>query len=107
MKDVANLLSAIKTVCRRGAYVLREGMVLLPKIGGGAMLHWLLERMYAAVLFVVQCALDGRVEAPGREIELDTSVDRRRAVLLEPRVQFLYFARRERSDGAFNLLDGV
>src|ERR1039458_4942939 len=107
MKDVANLLSAIKTVCRRGAYVLREGMVLLPKIGGGAMLHWLLERMYAAVLFAGQCAPAGRVEAPGREIELDTGVDGRRAVLLEPRVQFLYFARRERSDGAFDVLDGV
>jgi len=29
------------------------------------------------------------------------------AVLLKPRVQFLDFARRERSDGAFNLLDGI
>ena len=82
-------------------------MVLPPKIGGGAMLHWLLERLYATVLFVVQGALDGRVEASGRKIGLDTSVDRRRAVLLEPYVQFLDFARRERSDGAFNLFDGV
>ena len=71
------------------------------------MLHRVLERLCAAVLLVVQCALDGRVEAPGRKIGLDASVDRRRAVLLEPQVQFLYFARRERSDGAFNLLNGV
>jgi len=71
------------------------------------MLHWALERLYATVLFVVQGALDGRVEASGRKIGLDASVDRRRAVLLEPYVQFLYFARRERSDGAFDLLDGV
>jgi len=82
-------------------------MVLPPKIGGGAMLHWLLERLYATVFFVVQGALDGRVEASGCNIGLDASVDRRRAVLLEPQVQFLYFARRERSDGAFNLFDGV
>jgi hypothetical protein len=89
------------------AYFLREGMVLPTKIGGGAMLYWLLERLYATVLFVVQGALDGRVEASGRKIGLDTSVDRRRAVLLEPQVQFLYFARRERSDGALNLFDGI
>jgi len=82
-------------------------MVLPPKIGGGAMLHWVLERLYATVLFVVQGALDGRVEASGREIGLDASVDRRRAVLLKPHVQFFYFARRERSDGAFNLFDGI
>jgi len=82
-------------------------MVLPPKLGGGAMLHWLLERLYATVLFVVQGTLDGRVKASGRKIGLDTSVDRRRATLLKPRVQFLYFARRERFDSAFNLLDGV
>jgi len=71
------------------------------------MLHWLLERLYATVLLVVQGALDGCVEASGRKIGLDTSVDRRRAMLLKPQVQFLYFARRERSDGAFDLLDAV
>jgi hypothetical protein len=71
------------------------------------MLHWVLERLRAAVLFVVQGALDGGVEAPGGKIGLDASVDRRRAVLLQPRVQFLDFVRRERSDGAFNLFDGV
>jgi len=90
-----------------GADFLREGMVLLPKIGGGAMLHWGLERLCAAVLLVVQGALDGHVEASGRKIGLDASVDRRRAVLLKPCVQFLNFARRERSDGAFDFLDGV
>jgi hypothetical protein len=82
-------------------------MVLLPKIGGGAMLHWELERLGAAVLLVVQSALDGCVEASRRKGGLNATVDRRRAVLLKPCVQFLYFARRERSDGAFNLLDGV
>ena len=82
-------------------------MVLVPKIGGGAMLHRVLERLCAAVLLVVQSALDGRVEASRRKIGLYASVDRRRAVLLEPRVQFLDFARGERSDGAFDLLDGV
>jgi hypothetical protein len=71
------------------------------------MLHRGLERLYAAVLLVVQGALDGRVEASGREIGLNATVDRRREVLLEPQVQFLYFARRERSDGAFNLFDGI
>src|ERR1700674_3904867 len=90
-----------------GADFLREGMVLPPKIGGGAMLHWVLERLYATVLFVVQSALDGSVEASGVKIGLHASVDRRRAVLLKPEVQFLEFARRERSDGAFDLLDGV
>jgi len=59
-------------------------MVLPPKIGGGVMLHGALERARAAVLFIVQGALDGRVEASGRKIGLDASVDRRRAVLLEP-----------------------
>jgi hypothetical protein len=86
---------------------LREGMVLPPKIGGGAMLHWVLERLYATVLLVVQGTLDGSVEVSGLKIGLHASVDRRRAVLLKPEVQFLDFARRERSDGAFNLLDGV
>ncbi len=71
------------------------------------MLHWALERLRATVLFVVQGALDGRVEPSGRKIGLDTSVDRRRAVLVKPSVQFLDFARRERSDGAFDFLDGV
>jgi len=67
-------------------------MVLVPKIGGGAMRHRGLERLCAAVLFVVQGALDGLVEASRRKIGLDASVDRRRAVLLKPRVQFLDFA---------------
>ena len=82
-------------------------MVLPPKIGGGAMLHWVLERLYATVLLVVQGTLDGSVEASGRKVGLDASIDWRRAVLLKPHVQFLDFARRERSDGAFNLFDGI
>jgi len=82
-------------------------MVLLPKTGGGAMLHRVLERLCAAVLLVIQGALDGGVEASGRKVGLDTSVDRRRAVLLKPRVQFGYFVWRERPDGAFNFFDGV
>src|ERR1039457_6922971 len=96
-----------KLFVRAGTDFRRERMILLPKIGGGAMLHWVLERPHAAVLLVVQSALDGRVEAAGRKIGLNASVNRRRVVLVEPHVQFLYFARRERSDGAFNLLDGV
>jgi hypothetical protein len=59
-------------------------VVLLPKIGGGAMLHRVLERLYASVLLVVQGALDGRVEASGRKVGWDASIDRRRAVLLKP-----------------------
>ena len=90
-----------------GADFLREGMVLPPKIGGGAMLHWVLERLYATVLLVVQSALDGSVKVSGLKIGLHASVDRRRAVLLKPEVQFLDFARRERSDGALNLLDSA
>jgi len=82
-------------------------MVLPPKIGGGAMLHWVLERLYATVLLVVQGTLDGSVEASGLKIGLHASVDRRREVFLKPDVQFLDFARRERSDGAFNLLDSA
>jgi hypothetical protein len=82
-------------------------MVLPPKIGGGVMLHRALERLRPAVLFVVQGAPDGRIEASGGKIRLDARVDRRRAVLLKPYVQFLYFARRERSDGTFDFLDGV
>ena len=71
------------------------------------MLHRALERLCAAVLFVVQGALDGRVETSGREIGLEACVDRRRAVLLKPCVQFLHFAWRQRSDGAFDLLNVV
>jgi hypothetical protein len=71
------------------------------------MLHQVLKGLCPAIFLVVQSALDGRVEASGREIGLKTSVDRQRVVLVEPRVQLLYFARRERSDGAFNLVDGV
>jgi hypothetical protein len=82
-------------------------MVLPPKIGGGAMLHWVLERLYATVLLVVQGTLDGSVEASGLKIGLNTSVDRRWEVFLKPDVQFLDFARRERSDGALNLLDSA
>jgi len=78
---------------------------LPPKIGGGAMLQWVLERLYATVLLVVQGMLDGSVEASGLKIGLHASVDRRRTVLLKPEVQFLDFARR--SDGAFNLLDSA
>jgi hypothetical protein len=107
MKDGANLLSAMKMFVRAGADFLGKGMVLLPKIGGGAVLHRMLERLRATVLLVVQGALDGRVEAPTRKVRLNATVDRRGAVLLEPRVQFLYFGRRERSDGAFDLFDGV
>jgi hypothetical protein len=82
-------------------------MVFVPKIGGCAMmLRCVLKRLCAAVLFVVQSTLDGRVEVSGRN-GLDASVDRRRAVLLKPSVQFLDFARRERSDGALDFLDGV
>jgi len=90
-----------------GTDFLREGMVLPPKIGGGAMLHWVLERLYATVLLVVQGTLDGSVEASGLKIGLHASVDRRREVFLKPDVQFLDFARRERSDGALNLLDSA
>ena len=86
---------------------MRERVVLLAKIGGGAMLHWMLERLCATVLLVVQRTLDGRVEASGRKIGLDASVDRRRIVLLKPYIQFFYLARRERSDSAFNVFDGV
>ena len=71
------------------------------------MLHRVLERLYASVFLVVQGALDGRVEASGRKVGLDASIDRRRAVLLKPHVQFLDFTRCERSDGAFNLFDGI
>jgi len=71
------------------------------------MLHGALKGLYAAVLFVVQGALDGRVEASGRKIGLDASVDRWGEVLLQPDIQCLDFARGERSDGAFDLLDGV
>src|SRR5271166_6237793 len=71
------------------------------------MLHRVLERLYASVLLVVQGALDGRVEASGRKVGWDARIDRRRAVLLKPHVQFLDFARCERSDGAFNLFDGI
>lgn len=82
-------------------------MVLTPKIGSAAMLHRGLERLRATVLFVVQGAPDGRIEAPACKIGLNARVDGRGAVLLKPGVQFLDFARRERSDGAFDLLDVV
>src|ERR1700686_2331721 len=107
MKDAANLLSATKTVCRsgRGLPAKERGTVAKKRwwrdVASG------LERLRAIALLVIQGALDGRVEASGRKIGLDARVDRRRAVLLKPGVQFLYFARRERSDGAFNFLDGV
>jgi len=71
------------------------------------MLHGVLKRLGAAVVLVVQSAVDGRVEASGRKIRLDAGVNRRRVVLVEPRVQLLDFARGERSDGVFDLLDGV
>jgi hypothetical protein len=71
------------------------------------MLHGVLERLYATVLLVIQSALDGSVEVSGSKIGFNASVDWRRAVLLKPEVQFLDFARRERSDGAFNLLDSA
>jgi hypothetical protein len=83
---------------------LREGMVLPPKIGGGAMLHWVLEKLYVTAFLVVQGTLDGSVEVSVLKIGLHASVDRRRAVLLKPEVQFLDFAPGEGSDGAFNLL---
>ena len=101
------MLQQCKLFVGTGADFLREGMVLPPKIGGGAMLHWVLERLYATVLLVVQSALDGSVEVSGSKIGLHASVDRRREVFLKPDVQFLDFARRERSDGAFNLLDSA
>ena len=66
-----------------------------------------LERLHATALLVVQGALDGSVEASGCKIGLNARVDGRWAVLLKPGVQFLDFARLERSDGAFDLLDGV
>src|ERR1700692_250369 len=122
MKDAANLLSATKTVCRsgRGLPAKERGTVAKKRwwrdVASG------LERLRAIGLLVIQGALDGRVEASGPKrglgaraerqrsgvkSELHARVDRRRAVLLKPGVQFLYFARRERSDGAFNFLDGV
>jgi hypothetical protein len=71
------------------------------------MLHWVLERLHSAVRLVVQGALDGRVEAARSKIGLNASVDRLRIVLVEPRVQILQFARRKRSDRAFNVFDCV
>ena len=53
-------------------------------VRGGAMLHGWLERLYATVFLIVQGALDGRVEASGREIGSNASVDWRRTVLLKP-----------------------
>src|ERR1700674_4265685 len=107
MKDAANLLSAMQTVCRRGRGLPARGYGIAAKNRWWRDAAWVLERLYATVLLVVQGTLNGSVEASGLKIGLHANVDRRRAVLLKPEVQFLDFARRERSDGAFNLLDGV
>src|ERR1700690_2255640 len=86
---------------------MRERMILLPETGSGAMQHCVLEGLRPAVLLVVQSALNGRVKASGQKIGLKARVDWRRIVLIKPRIQLLDFTRRERADGAFNLLDGV
>src|ERR1700674_1972264 len=98
MKDAANLLSAMQTVCRRGRGLPARGYGIAAKNRWWRDAALGLERLCATVLLVVQSALDGSVEASGRKIGLDASIDRRRAVLLKPDIQFLYFVRRERSD---------
>jgi hypothetical protein len=48
------------------------------------MLHWVLKRVGSTVMLVVHSALERCIQASGREVGLETSVDRRRGVLLKP-----------------------
>jgi hypothetical protein len=66
MKDAANLLSAIKTVCRRGRGLPAKEHGIVAKKRWWRDAASGLERLRATALLVVQSALDGRVEASGR-----------------------------------------
>src|SRR6266404_7821693 len=97
----------MQTVCRRGRGLPARGYGIAAKNRCWRDAALVLERLYATVLLVVQGTLEGSFEASGLKIGLHASVDRRREVFLKPDVQLLDFARRERSDGALNLLDSA
>jgi hypothetical protein len=90
-----------------GADFLRKQVILLPKIRSSAMPHRALERLNSTVLFVVQSAVDGLVQAACGKVGLNASIEGLRAVLVKPQVQFLQLSRRERCYCAFDLLDRV
>jgi hypothetical protein len=89
MKDAGNLLSAMKTVCRPEIVLPARGHGIAAKNRRWRDAASAVRAAACGRLLIVQGALDGRVEAPGRKIGLDASIDRLRAVLLKPRVQFL------------------
>jgi hypothetical protein len=69
------------------------------------MLHAALERLNPTFCLVVQCPLNGFVETPRFKVGLNLGIDEVRMMAVKPQVQFVQLLRRERIDGAFNLLD--
>jgi hypothetical protein len=69
------------------------------------MLHAALERLNPTFCLVVQCPLNGFVETPRFKVGLNLGIDEVRVIAVKPQVQFVQLLRRERIDGAFNLLD--
>ena len=87
-----------------GANVGRQRMIIVPEIRVRAVHHEAgLKELCFSVFVVGHCATDAIVDAPGSKIGLKLRVNGLRAVHIKPRVQFFQFARRQSSDGAFDL----
>jgi len=67
----------------------------------------LLERLRVSGFVVGQGPVDAVIDASRLRIGLELRVDGLRAVPVQPCVEFFQFGRRERQNGAFNLLDRV
>jgi hypothetical protein len=106
MRDVAGWLSAGKTACQHGYGYREEGQNTAAEICSSAMSHPGLGRPNPAVLFVVQSAMNGCVEAARRKVGLNPGINGLGVMLIKPRIQLLQLLRRERIDCAFDLLDG-
>jgi hypothetical protein len=98
-----------KLLIGAAASVELQRAVMLPELGSCAMLHEaaLLKRLNATVFLILQSAADCLVETACGEVGLNAGIDRLRAMLVKPRVQFFQFTRRQGLYRAFDLLNRV
>jgi hypothetical protein len=86
------------------ANVLRKQVVFLPELRGSLVLHLLLEGLHAAVFLIIQCALNGVINATRRQIRLNPCIDALWMMSIKPGTQLGQLSRCERSDSTLNFL---
>jgi hypothetical protein len=81
-----DFLSATKPLISAASDVRLQRVVVLPKLGSGAMLHETarLKRLNATVFLIVQSAVDRLVETTCGEVRLNAGVNGLRAMLVKP-----------------------